>query len=80
MRSYIILLAILTASVGLPDYKAAIVCMAKGDTVVLTCPHCGSATPVTITITDGGQSATCQVCRKNFMVDVNGGNIKGVRK
>jgi len=53
--------------------------MAKGDTVIVSCPKCGSSTPVKITMTDGGQVATCQNCRKNFMVDVNGGNVRRVR-
>jgi transcription elongation factor Elf1 len=53
--------------------------MAKGDSVIVTCPKCGSSTSAEITMTDGGQVVTCKNCSKNFMMDVSHGEFRRVR-
>ena len=53
--------------------------MAKGDTVILTCPKCGATTSATITMTDGGQVVCCKSCHKNFMMDVRQAEVHGTR-
>jgi len=54
--------------------------MAKGDNVVLTCPHCGQQASYQIRHENVNQTDNCSHCRKMFTVDITNGQIKQVRK
>lgn len=41
------------------------------------CPHCGRVINAPITMKNGGQVITCQVCRKNFTAEVQQGSFTG---
>jgi hypothetical protein len=55
--------------------------MAKGDNVVLTCPHCGQQSTYKIRGEGVTQNENCYHCRKLFSVEISGnGEVKRVRK
>lgn len=54
--------------------------MAKGDSVVLTCPHCGEQATYKIRHDNVNQTDTCPHCRKNFTTDITNGSVQQVRK
>lgn len=54
--------------------------MAKGDQATLTCPYCGGTGTYTLRNENGTQNEPCARCRKHFTIELNNGQVTGVRK
>jgi hypothetical protein len=54
--------------------------MAKGDSVVVNCPHCGKAGSYRLTGDNVNQTNACQHCRRTFYICITNGQVRDVRK
>ena len=54
--------------------------MAKGDSVVVNCPHCGRAGTYRLRNDNANQVDTCPHCSKTFTISITNGQVRDVRK
>jgi hypothetical protein len=54
--------------------------MAKGDSVVVSCPHYGKPGSYTLRGDNVNQVDACRHCSKNFTVCITGGQIRDICK
>jgi 4-hydroxy-3-methylbut-2-en-1-yl diphosphate synthase IspG/GcpE len=54
--------------------------MAKGDSVTVSCPHCGRASAYTLRNENVNQVDTCRHRSKTFTIRITGGRVTDVRK
>jgi len=54
--------------------------MAKGDTVVVACPHCGSQGSYRLRNDNSNQVDSCRSCHKNFYICITNGQVRDVKK
>jgi transcription elongation factor Elf1 len=54
--------------------------MAKGDNVVVNCPHCGRPSSYRLKSENTGETNNCRNRGKFFTIDFQNGQIRDVRK
>ena len=54
--------------------------MAKGDNVVVNCPHCGRPSSYKLRSDNVNETNTCRHCSKLFTICITGGQVRDVRQ